>query len=170
MGGLLTHARAITALTNPIINSYKRLISGYDAPSYVTWSTKNSDTFIKVPATRGQGTMLELRSPDSSCNPYLALAVILKSGLDGIRKGLNPQNSLDDEKGEEYKPQKADIAAVSLPNNLEEAIKSLMEDEELKTLLGDYVYKRFMEAKIAECREYQKIISPWEIEQYLTKF
>lgn len=171
MGGLLKHARALTALTNPIINSYKRLISGYDAPSYVTWSTKNSDTFIKVPATRGQGTMLELRSPDSSCNPYLALAVILKSGLDGIKKIISPQDFTEGKNEHIANPgSKYGTETLSLPKTLEEAVISLGEDIELRALLGEYVYQRFMEAKTDECREYQKTISPWEIEQYLTRF
>lgn len=170
MGGLLKHSRAFTAITNPIINSYKRLISGYDAPSYITWSSRNSSSLIKVPASRGQSTMLELRSPDSSCNPYLALAAILKSGLDGINNSILPPPSIDRNVYEMDVLDRIENNVAGLPESLEDALSCLREDDDLRNVLGEYVYSRFVEAKLIEWQEYIKTVSPWEIEQYLTKF
>jgi len=170
MGGLLKHARAFTAVTNPIVNSYKRLISGYDAPLYITWSARNSSTLIKVPPKRNHLTMLELRSPDPSCNPYLALALILKSGLEGIKNSILPMPSIDRNVYEMDALDRIENNVASLPMNLEEAMACLREDDVLRDTLGEYIYSRYVEMKMIEWQEYSKIISPWEIEQYLTKF
>lgn len=170
LGGLLKHSTAFTALTNPIINSYKRIASGYDAPSYNTWSAKNSSSLIKVPAFKGQDSMLELRSPDASCNPYLALAVILVSGFDGIEKNLNPSLSIDKNAYKVDAMDRKENNVSSLPDSLEKALSCLKEDEYLKAFLGEYIYSRFMEAKLLEWQEYIRTVSGWELEQYLTRF
>lgn len=170
MGGLLKHSRAFTALTNPIVNSYKRLVSGYDAPLYITWSARNSSSLIKVPVPRGQGTMLELRSADSSCNPYLSIAAILKSGLCGIKDCTLPPPSIDRNVYEMDVLDRIENNVASLPRSLEAALSYLKEDDDLRNVLGEYVYSRFVESKLIEWQEYTKNVSPWEIEQYLTKF
>lgn len=170
LGGLLKHARAFTAITNPIVNSYKRLISGYDAPFYLTWSAKNSSSFIKIPAKRGVSTMMELRSPDSTCNPYLALAMTLKSGLEGIKNSILPPHSIDRNVYDMDVFDRIENNVANLPVNLDEALKCIRDDDVLRDTLGEYIYSRFVEAKMIEWHEYEKIISPWEIEQYLKKF
>ena len=170
MGGILKHSKAITAITNPIVNSYKRLISGYDAPSYITWSARNSSSLIKVPAKRGEDTVLELRSPDSSCNPYLALAVILKSGLDGIKNHISPPASIDRNVYEMDASDRIENNVESLPDSLTSALSCLEQDELVKDTLGKYIYSRFLEAKTIEWQEYIKVVSEWEIKNYLTKF
>jgi glutamine synthetase len=170
MGGLLKHSKAFTAVTNPIINSYKRLNSGYDAPLFISWSARNATSLIKVPAKRGEATMLELRSPDSSCNPYLALSMILKSGLEGIKDSILPPPSIDRNIFEMDVLDRIENNVASLPGSLDEALIELRNDDILRDVLGEYIYSRYMEAKMIECQEYKKRVSPWELEQYLTRF
>lgn len=165
MGGLLKHSRALTAVANPIVNSYKRLVSGYDAPQSITWSSNDSSSFVKIPSKGGLPASLELRSPDPSCNPYLTLALILKAGLDGIENKISPQNPID---GSAVKTGKAN--AGSLPTSLTEALSDLEEDGLMKDTLGRYAYSRFIQAKNSEWQEYRKTVSAWEIDQYLTRF
>lgn len=170
IGGLLKHSRAFTAIANPIINSYKRLISGYDAPLYITWSASSASSLIKVPAEKGELTMLELRSPDPSCNPYLALAVIIKAGLDGIKNSILPPPCVDRNVYEMDNLDRIENNVASLPRSLEDALCSLRNDDIIRDVLGEHIYSRFMDVKIAEWQEYIKRISPWEIEHYLTRF
>lgn len=170
MGGLMKHSRAFTAIANPTVNSYKRLISGYDSPLYITWSARNSSSLIKVPPKRGSATRLELRSPDPTCNPYLALAAIIKSGLDGIRNSVFPPPSIDRNVYEMDALDRIENNVASLPGTLDEALKNLKEDDILREALGEYTYSRFMEAKLIEWEKYSRIVSPWELEEYLTKF
>ena len=171
MGGLLKHSKGLTAITNPIVNSYKRLVSGYDAPFYITWSAKSASSYIKVPPKRKLSTRLELRSPDPSCNPYLSLAAMLTAGLDGIKNAILPPASIDRNVVYEMDAlDRIESNVASLPKSLEEALYCLREDDILRDGLGDYVYSRFMEAKMIEWEEYRMKVTPWEIEQYLTKF
>lgn len=168
MGGLLKHARALTAIANPIVNSYKRLISGYDAPHYITWGQNSSSSFVKVPSRGGSSVSLELRSPDPSCNPYLTLALILKSGLDGIHNKSVPQSLIDF--SDQEKNGIDSRTFNELPTSLIEAVADLGDDELMKKTLGDYIYSKFVQAKKMEWDEYCRIVSPWEIDQYLTRF
>lgn len=170
MGGLLKHARALAAITNPTINSYKRLISGYDAPFYITWSARNSGSLVKVPVSRKNSTMIELRNPDSSCNPYLALGAILKCGLDGIKNKIMPPPSIDRNVYDMDISDRIENNVASLPDSLEDAIACLREDNVLREFIGEYIYSRFVEAKMIEWQEYIREITPWEIEKYLTRF
>lgn len=169
LGGVIKHARAITAITNPIVNSYKRIISGYDAPVYVTWSARNATPFIKIPVKRGGSTIIELRSPDPSCNPYLALAAVLSAGLDGIKNRILPPTSIDNIDDMDLL-HRLENNVQRLPCSLEEALNCLREDGLLRNMLGEYTYSRYVEAKLTEWDDYCRRISPWEIEQYLTKF
>lgn len=170
IGGVMKHMRSISAITNPIVNSYKRLVLGYEAPVYIAWSAKNRSPLIRIPAARGMSTRLELRSPDPSCNPYLALAAILTAGLDGIKNKIQPPPSTDKNifqmTEEQIKQEGIDI----LPVSLKEALDELAKSELAREVLGDHIFEKYIEAKNEEWNEYRTRVSQWEIDQYLTKY
>ncbi|CCO08022.1 type I glutamate--ammonia ligase [Desulfotomaculum varum] len=170
IAGLMNHIQAISAITNPTVNSYKRLVSGYEAPVYVAWSSRNRSPLIRIPAKRGMSTRIELRSPDPSCNPYLALAVCLKAGLDGIKKKMVPPPPCDRNIYEMTLAERQALGIGNLPENLAEALKALAADEVIKEALGPHIFERYMEAKTIEWDRYRMQVSPWELEEYLTKF
>lgn len=170
LGGLLAHAKGYTAITNPLVNSYKRLVSGYEAPVYIAWSPRNRSPLVRVPARRGKGTSFELRSPDPSCNPYLAFAVILKAGLDGIKKKIEPPPSVDQNIYEMSPEELARLGIECLPSNLGEALEELRKDTVIQEALGPHVYEKFLAAKTLEWEEYRIQVHPWEIEMYLTRY
>lgn len=170
LAGILNHAKGFCAITNPTVNSYKRLVSGYEAPVYIAWALTNRSPLVRVPAKRGASTRLELRNPDPSCNPYLALAVILESGLDGIKKKLNPPSPVDKNIYELDEEKRKQLSIDSLPESIAEAIDYLNKDELIKKSIGSHACKIYMEAKKLEWDEYKNKITQWEIEQYLTKF
>ncbi len=170
VAGIMKHTKAMAALTNPIVNSYKRLVPGYEAPVYIAWSAKNRSPLIRIPASRGAGTRIEMRNPDPSCNPYLALAVMLASGLDGIKKGLKPPASVEQNIFNMDKSTREQYGIDSLPGTLYEAIQELQSDELIKETLGTHVLQRYVEAKLLEWDEYRTKVHQWEIDQYLTKF
>ncbi|MCL2678477.1 MAG: type I glutamate--ammonia ligase, partial [Clostridiales bacterium] len=170
LGGLLKHAPAFTAITNPTVNSYKRLVMGYEAPVYVAWATKNRSPLVRVPAKRGSSTRMELRSPDPSCNPYLAFAVMLKAGLNGIKNKLAAPAPVELNIYELTCAQMKEFSVGALPGSLKEALEILSGDNVVKDVLGEHIYSRFMEAKLLEWHNYSTRVSQWEIEQYLTKF
>ncbi|WP_207586675.1 type I glutamate--ammonia ligase [Halomontanus rarus] len=169
--GILDHAEAITAVTNPTVNSYKRLVPGYEAPVYVAWSDRNRSALIRKPAARvPAASRIEARFPDPSCNPYLAFAALIHAGLDGIERGLDCDDPVreniyefDEQKREEY-------GITTLPSNLGEAVDALQEDEVVRDALGEHVYEKFTEAKTAEFDEYIVEVSQWELDQYLETF
>ncbi|MFD1563299.1 type I glutamate--ammonia ligase [Haloarchaeobius amylolyticus] len=169
--GILEHAPAITAIANPTVNSYKRLVPGYEAPVYVAWSDRNRSALIRRPAARTPAaSRIELRSPDPSCNPYLALAVMIHAGLDGIEQNLECPDPVreniydfDEEKREEY-------GIDTLPANLGEAVDALEDDEAMYSALGDHVASKFVEAKRQEFEEYLVDVSEWELDRYLETF
>ncbi|WP_135821493.1 type I glutamate--ammonia ligase [Halostella litorea] len=170
MGGVLDHAQAFTAVTNPTVNSYKRLVPGYEAPVYIAWSDVNRSALIRVPDAAGASARFEIRSPDPSCNPYLALASVIAAGLDGIENDADPGDPVrediyefDDEKREEY-------GIETLPPNLGAAVDALEEDEVITEALGDHVSEKFAEAKNADFADYKTHVSSWEEEKYLEKF
>ncbi|OIQ61919.1 type I glutamate--ammonia ligase [Neomoorella thermoacetica] len=170
IAGIMAHARALTAVTNPTVNSYKRLVPGYEAPVYIAWSPRNRSPLIRVPAKRGASTRIEVRHPDPSCNPYLALAVLLKAGLDGIKKGLTPPPPTDKNI---FAMTPAELKAEGigvLPGSLEEALAALEQDEVIREALGPHIYERLTLAQKMECEEYRTRVHQWEIDQYLTKF
>jgi len=170
IGGLMKHISAITAITNPTVNSYKRLVSGYEAPVYIAWSNRNRSPLIRVPAKRGQSTRIELRSPDPSCNPYLALAVCLKAGLEGIKKKIEPPKPCDQNIYELTPQEREHLGIGILPENLKEALNHLAEDRVIQEALGPHILHRFMEAKQIEWNNYKIQVHAWELENYLTKF
>lgn len=170
LAGLLKHAKGFTAITNPLVNSYKRLVPGYEAPVYLAWSERNRSPLIRVPARRGIGTRLELRSPDPSCNPYLALAVTIKAGLDGIKKGIMPPPPVNRNIYEMDTNERRHYGIGSLPGSLEEAIEELLADEVIVSALGDHIVSRFVDAKRIETDVYRTQVHQWELDQYLSVF
>ncbi len=167
IAGLLTHVKSMAAVTNPLVNSYKRLVPGYEAPCYLAWSASNRSALIRIPAARGQSTRVELRCPDPSCNPYLALAVCLAAGLDGIEKGMTPPAEITENIFEMDGEMRGANNIESLPASLEEAVKELVADDLMKKTLGDHVFSRYVEGKLKEWDEYRIRVSSWEIGKYM---
>lgn len=171
MAGILTHIKSMCLLTNPIVNSYKRLIPGYDAPVYIAWSrATNRGQIVRIPSSRGASTRLELRSPDSAMNPYLALAACLAAGLDGIKNHMElpepvVQNiyAMDEETIKER-------GIDHLPETLGEAIDEFEEDEFLKQVLGTHIFYKYLEAKKEEWNVFRSQVTDWEIGEYLYKY
>lgn len=170
LAGILKHARAFTAITNPLVNSYKRLVPGYEAPCYVAWSPKNRSPLVRVPASRGLSTRIEVRSPDPSANPYLALAVMLKAGLDGIKNKL-PLAKQTDRNIYVMNEQEREKAGIqSLPSNIFEALVELQKDPVMLETLGEHALNRFVEAKEIEWDLFRTRVHDWERDQYLTLY
>ena len=170
IAGLLEHAPAFTAITNPTVNSYKRLVPGYEAPVYIAWSQRNRSPLVRIPSRRGLGTRVELRSPDPSCNPYLALAVMLKAGLDGIKRGLTPPAPEDRNIYGMTPEERVNRNIFSLPASLEEALKELGNNPVILEALGEHVWDRFKTAKMIEWDSYRTSVHAWEIDRYLATF
>ena len=158
------------ALTNPLVNSYKRLVPGYEAPCCVAWSTGNRSALIRIPTPRGQGTRVELRSPDPSCNPYLTFAACLAAGLDGIRRHLTPPPEITENL---YEMSPADLAAHGvplLPDSLDAALRALKADDTVTAALGPHVAAQYLAGKRREWEEYRSQVSRWELEKYLVAY
>ncbi|WP_181350272.1 type I glutamate--ammonia ligase [Thalassobacillus sp. CUG 92003] len=164
IAGILHHASGITAITNPCVNSFKRLVPGYEAPVSVAWSHSNRSCMIRVPTTRGNGTRFEVRNPDPTANPYLALAVLIQAGLEGIRNKLAPG---EPEGRNLYEV--TDDSVPTLPTNLKEAIKALKKDEVLIKALGNHTSKVYIEEKEQEWTNYSLQVTQWEVEEYMNK-
>ncbi|GAB4182627.1 MAG: type I glutamate--ammonia ligase [Calditrichia bacterium] len=167
IGGLLEHAKAFVAITNPLVNSYKRLVPGYEAPVNIAWSEKNRSPLIRVPAKRGNGTRVEVRVPDPSANPYLALAVMLKSGLDGIKRKITPPPPVNKNIYTMSVREKRRHKISELPPNLYEAVKNLEKDEVLVEALGKHISEQYVKAKLSEWQEYISQVHQWELDNYL---
>lgn len=170
IAGIMAHVKGIAAFSNPTVNSYKRLVPGYEAPSYLVWSTSNRSCLVRIPASRGKGTRVELRSPDPACNPYLEMALCLAAGLDGIKKGLKPAPSYDENV---YALSDAELAAKGidcLPGSLEEAIAAAEADTFIKETLGDHVFSKYIAGKKAEWDSYKTSVSQWEIDRYMINY
>ena len=170
IAGLLAHVKGFAAITNPLVNSYKRLVPGYEAPCYLAWSASNRSALIRIPASRGQSTRVELRSPDPSCNPYLALAVCLAAGLDGIEKGLVPPEEITENIFAMSPSQRQASGIESLPGSLEEAIAALESDQLILATLGEHVAANYIEGKKKEWEEYRTRVSSWEREKYIINY
>ncbi|MFK8248466.1 type I glutamate--ammonia ligase [Leuconostoc mesenteroides] len=170
LGGVLEHATAFTALANPTVNSYKRLTPGFEAPVYVAWSASNRSPMVRVPASRGQSTRLELRSVDPTANPYTSLAAILASGLDGIKRELEPLASVDKNiyLMDEIERERAGI--TDLPDTLLAAVRELAADDVVRAAIGEHIADKFIEAKKIEYTSYRQYVSQWETDSYLEKY
>ena len=167
IGGILRHAKGFCAITNPLVNSYKRLVPGYEAPTNIAWSEKNRSPLVRVPAARGTATRIELRMPDPSCNPYLALAVMLRSGLDGIEQKLDPGPPVNKNIYKMSHRERRHLRIDELPGNLSEALDELEKDDLVRETLGEHLFEHFVAAKREEWHDYIKHVSPWEIDRYL---
>ncbi|MDO4562561.1 MAG: type I glutamate--ammonia ligase [Clostridia bacterium] len=170
IAGLLKHVKSTAAITNPTVNSYKRLVPGYEAPCYIAWSASNRSALIRIPASRGMGTRVELRCPDPTCNPYLALAAVLAAGLDGIKQNLKPADSVDVSIFSLTPQQRQSYGIDSLPGTLESAIKEMCADAVVKDVLGEHILARYAEAKLSEWDRYRTKVTQWELDEYLTKY
>ena len=149
------------------MNSYKRLVPGYEAPTNIAWSEKNRSPLVRVPAARGTSTRIELRMPDPSCNPYLALAVMLRAGLDGIEKKIDPGPPINKNIYKMSHRERRHLRIDELPGNLSEALDELEKDDLVRETLGDHLFEHFVAAKREEWLDYIKHVSPWEIDRYL---
>ena len=165
--GILTHARSFCAITNPTVNSYKRLVPGYEAPCYVSWSEHNRSVMVRIPATRGKTTRTEIRSVDTSTNPYLGMAVILAAGLEGIENELPLIDSINANLFELSKKEREALGVKNLPDNLKEAIDVMQEDPLIKEALGDHIYSKFIELKTKEWNDFKTCVTQWELERYM---
>ena len=171
MAGILAHMKEITMLTNPLVNSYKRLVPGYDAPVYVTWSAAaNRSALIRIPCTRGSNTRIELRCPDSAVNPYLALASCLAAGLDGLKQEMEPPKSVDVNLFAMTEEQMDALGIEQLPETLGEALEAFEHSSFVRKVLGDHVYTKYLAAKSAEWKKFRAEVTDWEVEEYLYKF
>ena len=168
IGGILKHVKGFCAITNPLVNSYKRLVPGYEAPVYIAWSEQNRSPLIRIPARRGDGTRIELRNPDPSCNPYLALAVTLAAGLDGIKNKIEPPPPVDQNIYDLTEEGREALGIEMLPKNLGEALEELAKNTLMKETLGEHLYNSFMSAKKIEWTRYCKQVHQWELDSYLT--
>jgi glutamine synthetase len=170
IAGLLAHARGFCAVTNPLVNSYKRLVPGFEAPTNIAWSMRNRSPLIRIPDRRGQGARCELRMPDPSANPYLALAVQLASGLDGLEQRLTPPDPVNKNIFEMSFRERRKYRIDELPRDLHEALDYLERDAVVREALGPHIYERFVEAKREEWQEYIARVSEWELERYLGRY
>ncbi len=170
IAGVMRHIKGICALTNPLVNSYKRLVPGFEAPCYIAWTSANRSALIRVPTARGNGTRIELRNPDPSCNPYLTFALLLSAGLEGIRETLAPpapvQTNIYDLSEKEL-----DILGIeSLPDSLQAAVNEMKRDPLVRRVLGDHVYNKYVEAKEDEWKRFSTTVTQWETNEYLGKY
>ena len=170
IGGIMKHMKGMTAITNPLVNSYKRLVPGYEAPVYIAWSAKNRSPLIRIPAARGEGTRIELRCPDPAANPYLALAVCLRAGLDGITNKIMPPESVDCNVFELSAAEKENLGIEAIAGTLYEAIGELEKDEFVQEVLGKHISRKYIEAKKEEWAKYRSQVTEWEIKEYLNQF
>jgi glutamine synthetase len=170
IGGLLRHAKSFCAVTNPLVNSYKRLVPGYEAPTAIAWSEKNRSPLIRVPAERGENTRIELRMPDPSCNPYLALAVMLRAGLDGVERKLDPGPPVNKNIYTMSHRERRHLRIDELPASLSEALDELEKSALMRDTLGDHLFNHLITAKRTEWDSYIRQVSAWEIERYLNTY
>jgi glutamine synthetase len=170
IAGVMKHIKGICAITNPLVNSYKRLVPGFEAPCCIAWTTGNRSALIRIPESRGPATRIELRSPDPAGNPYLSFALLLAAGLDGIENKLQP-----------IPPVSANIYGISeeervtsgidnLPADLNEAISEMKADPFVRNVLGEHIFQKYLEAKEREWKEYSATVTEWELNRYLSKF
>jgi len=168
IAGIMSYVREMAAITNPLVNSYKRLVPGYEAPVYVAWSSQNRSPLIRIPASRGVNeTRVELRSPDPSANPYLALAVCLAAGLEGIKRQMTPPESFDRNIYAISDTEMQERGIRRLPETLDEAIKEMKQGSLVHHVLGDHLFQRYIEVKKEEWNQYLSQVTAWEVEQYL---
>ena len=166
----MKHIKGMSIITNPLVNSYKRLVPGYEAPVYIAWSTTSRSPLIRIPSLRGEDTKIELRCPDPSANPYLVLAVCLAAGLDGIKNNLVPPENVEENIYEMTQEKRDSLGIESMPENLCDAIAKFEEDEFIKNVLGEHISNNYIDAKKKEWQEYRAQVTDWELERYLNRY
>jgi len=170
IAGIMKNARGFCGVTNPLVNSYKRLVAGYEAPVYVAWSASNRSALIRIPASRGMGTRTEVRCPDPTCNPYLAFAMMLNSGLDGIKNDLPVPDPVNVDIFEMTAEEKVEAGIASLPANLHEAIHELRANPISKDALGAHILEKYIEGKEKEWDSFRTAVTDWELDNYLSRY
>lgn len=170
IGGIMKHMKGMTAVMNPLVNSYKRLVPGYEAPVHIAWSSKNRSPLIRIPSARGEGTRIELRSPDSAANPYLAIAIALAAGLDGIKNKIEPPAAVNRNIFEMTDKERKKAKVESLPSNLLDAVEALEKDKLIQDALGPHIAPLYISAKKREWGLYSEQVTQWEIDRYLYKY
>lgn len=170
IGGMMKYARAYTAICNPTINSYKRLVPGYEAPVYIAWSTQNRSPLLRIPASRGNSTRVEIRSVDPSANPYLALAVLLQAGLEGIENKIEPPRPVDRNIYAMSHEERLEEGIEDLPGSLREALQELKSAPVMLEALGEHIAQNFITSKTMEYNSYQKHVSEWEMDKYFKTY
>jgi glutamine synthetase len=170
IAGIMKNARGFAAITNPLVNSYKRLVAGYEAPVYIAWSASNRSALVRIPASRGMGTRTEVRCPDPSCNPYLAFAMMLSSGLDGVKNNLPTPPATNVDIFEMTAAEKVEAGIASLPANLYEAIQELKANPIAIEALGAHILEKYVEGKEKEWDSFRTAVTDWELENYLNKY
>ena len=170
IAGILKNAPSFVAVTNPLVNSYKRLVPGYEAPVYAAWSASNRSALVRIPAARGMSTRTEVRCPDPSCNPYLALAMMLNSGLDGIKNDLPVPDPVNKDIFEMNDVQMAAEGVTVLPGSLKEALEVFKANPLSKETLGEHIFEKYIEAKENEWDSYRCAVTQWELENYLAVY
>lgn len=170
IAGIMAHIKGMTCICNPLVNSYKRLVPGYEAPINIAWSEMNRSPLIRIPASRGQGTRIELRSPDPAANPYLVMALCLAAGLDGIVRKLEPPKPIGKNMYQLSEKELKELGVEKLPRNLGEAIEEMEKDEFILKLLGPHISERYLHAKKKEWAAYCTFVTEWEKNEYLYKY
>jgi glutamine synthetase len=170
IGGLTTHIKSMTAVTNPLVNSYKRLVPGYEAPVYIGWSSQNRSILIRIPAARGNSTRVELRCPDPSANPYLTLSLCLAAGLDGVKNKIKPPKSVDFNLFKMNAADRKKHNIEDLPRDLNDALNEFKKSDFIKNTLGEHIFSHYTEAKDAEWFDYITKVSQWELDNYLSLY
>lgn len=170
IGGLMKHVYSMTAITNPLVNSYKRLVSGFEAPLHITWSVTNRSPLIRIPSSFGSGTRIELRSPDSAANPYLTIALCLAAGLDGIKNKITPPENIQKNIFHMTEEEKEQLHIKSLPTNLYDAVCAMERDAFIREILGEHISNVYIGSKKDEWDRYCKTVTEWEVDTYLDKF
>lgn len=170
IAGILYHAKGLSALTNPLVNSYKRFVPGFEAPCYITWSSGNRSSLIRIPQVRGEATRVELRSPDPSANVYLALAACLAAGLDGLERDMTPPNEITDNIYAMTPAQRSYLGMENLPTSLKEALEEMKKDSLIMDVLGKHISKAYLAGKEKEWSDYSSTVSQWEVDRYLADY
>ena len=170
IAGLIQNVQSFAAVTNPTVNSYKRLVPGYEAPCYLAWSAKNRSAIIRIPAARKAGTRVELRCPDPTTNPYLALALMLSAGLEGIKKNMKAPASVNKNIFKMTDKDMEELGIAALPGNLYDALQLFKANPLVKKVLGDHILEEYYSYKMKEWDDYRTAVHPWEIDQYLTTY
>ncbi len=170
IGGLMKHVYGMSAVTNPLVNSYKRLVSGFEAPVHIAWSVKNRSPLIRIPSLRGGNMRIELRSPDSASNPYLVIALCVAAGMDGIENKILPPESIKKNIYELSEEERRELGVRKLPANLNDALDAMEEDEFVRNVLGEHISMAYLESKRKEWDAYCRTVSEWEVNEYLNKY